>query len=807
MSELTSNEQSGVDGAGLPRFVVDLNALLRPHDMVWDGPLPSDWRRGAPLGNGEFGAMLYGGPADLAIVLSRPDVWDRRNDDRSWFPTPTFADQRAAWQAGDEAGLDRLWGEAAARKPIDMPHLTTCGKLRLHLDEGLNPADLKLRVGLADGTARMVWNDRSLTARVSRRYGVLMLEFDRGRGRVDPDPREDCYDRQRPMTELAWELSRPPLDVNPVPELAPGDDVTLLVQRFAAGGHVAVGISFDGFGVHERSTVSGRVLGREADPAGQTCRIYVTLSSSWQHDDPAAECRRRLREAIAAGPQVIAEEHARWWSDYWMRGLAAVGDPAVERWYYRSLYMCGSSLEPGRQLPGLQGVWCGENYPVWYGDYHSNVNVQCNVWGLFANNRLDLIEPFLRLYAGFAAHGRDVARDYFKMRGLKFPHGGTIGGHEDSSPSHSRLSTEPCESAWVARVFWDYWRYSGDLAFLRDVAYPILRDVALFLADYLTWDDRGGCWRMGPMVHYESQAHSWEGWDDNTLYGQAFIRMGLLQALEAAHELDADRDLQDLWQGRLDQLVAPPAGPDGGWQAWEHCPLASTGHSFMLPMVFPGELVSAEHGPQEWQRQALRTWQAQRESGAKTMSGGAMFGGQGIAEVLRLGDVETAFAAARWPAGACPNGMSTYDWRSYACIQADHILGMCRVLADLVLLDLGGVLHLFYGIPAEVPARFFSLRAPGGFLVSAEKRGRTPDYAVVQATREGLLRIANPWPQAEVRGVSVSAPSVTSARVIEWPMRADETVILAPPGCPPESLPCVPFRLTGDAEAGTSGPK
>jgi hypothetical protein len=111
--------------------------------------------------------------------------------------------------------------------------------------------------------------------------------------------------------------------------------------------------------------------------------------------DPEAECRRRLQRALAAGAEAILDAHRAWWKDYWMRGLASVGDRGVEKWYYRSLYLCGSMLRPGRQSPGLQGVWCGENYPWWFADYHSNINIQAVYWGLFTNNRMDMVEPYL----------------------------------------------------------------------------------------------------------------------------------------------------------------------------------------------------------------------------------------------------------------------------------------------------------------------------------------------------------------------------------------------------------------------------
>ncbi len=778
------------------RFDIDLPALLQRHDMKWSGPMPADWRHGAPLGNGEFGVVMHGSPRDLCFTLSRPDVWDRRNDAKSWFPGETFDEVRAAWRSNDREALARLWQQTAASKPIDMPHLTTCGTLRLHLDEGLNPAELKMGVELHTATAAMTWHDRSVRAYVSRRFGVLVIDIDRGQGNASPDPLKDCYDRRLPATELPWDLSRCPLDDNPRPQIETGDEISLLTQRFTAGGEYTIGIALVGFGQRERASVTGRLIGREASPAGQRCQVYLTVVSSAPGDHAADECRARLRAAVGAGAEAIALEHRAWWEAYWRRGLAAVGDPAVEKWYYRSLYLCGSMLEPTRQLPGLQGVWCGENNPPWYGDYHGNINVQCNVWGLLASNRLDLFEPYLRLYHEFAPKARRDAAEYFHLRGLKFPHAGSIGGHELTSPAHSRLSTEPCESAWVAQLFWQYYRYSGDREFLARIAYPILRDAALFIADFLTWDAERSRWTMGPMVHFESRAGEWEGWDHNTLYGQAFVRMGLTQATAAAAELDVDEDLRELWSEKLARLVEVPVGADGAWRPWENQGETYAGHNFMLPLVFPAKLVSAEHGPDPWRRAAAATWSKLVASGRPGHSGGAWCGGQGICEVLRLGDARTAFAAARWPQGACENGFTIVDWPTMSIMQGDHGAGMCRVLPDLMLLELGGVVHLFYGIPAGVPARFHSLRAPGGFLLSAERRGPCVDYVLVNATRAGRLRLRNPWPHAlavDHRSGEMLADS--AAVVIELDLAAGQAVVVHAAGMDPALLQRQAFHV------------
>jgi hypothetical protein len=84
-------------------------------------------------------------------------------------------------------------------------------------------------------------------------------------------------------------------------------------------------------------------------------------------------------------------------------------------------------------------------------------------------------------------------------------------------------------------------------------------------------------------------------------------------------------------------------------------------------------------------------------------------------------------------------------------VQANHTPGMCSVLNDMLLLAPDGVLRVFPCFPRHVTAAFHGLRAPGAFLVSAEKRGRAVDYVLVQSLKGNTLRMANPWRRRPLR--------------------------------------------------------
>jgi len=737
------------------RFQPDLDDLLAPHDMVWRNRLPSNWREGAPLGNGDFGVLISGEPDNLSLSFAKSDVWDERNDDRSVFPGSNFRELRDCYVGGDWQRFQALTQEAAAlrrNQTLQLPHLTTCGQIKLHLDVGRRPEKAELRVRLRDGVVELKYLDRRVEVLISRSHHVVMLDFDRGATpQAGPAPMNNRYGAQDPAPAIGWELSRPPSDGNSPAEFSSADGIHFLTQRFAAGGHYTLAFLVDG-GVDERAELFSKTLRGEAQlGANRRIRLFATVVSSQDNRDTVGESRARLIAARNAGVAAIQSRHREWWTRYWGQGLASVDDREVEKWYYVSLYLCGAMLEPGRRSPGLQGVWCGEDFPRWCADYHSNGNIQAVYWGLAANNRLEWMEPYLTHYYRTAGVARKIAREYYGVRGLRFPHMGSPAGNELNPPN--QLMVDVCGTGWILRLFWKYYQYSQDITFLRERAYPLLRDGALFYADLLVRDSASGQWTLTPTLHFEARTYSesrkpqasppFDMWGRNSLYSQAILRMTFAQAIEASQALGVDAELRKLWTDRLQNLQPPPVTDEGYWKAWDdHDPVYGW-HNYHLPLIFPGEVVSRFHGPPEFLEQARRTWRHIKSHNHATNSGKAWCGGHGVCELIGLGEVDEAFRNARWSEAQQTNGLTVFP--ETPVLQADHGPGMCRVLPDMVVQEFGGVLRFFPGIPPRTAARFYSLRVPGAFLVSGEKRGRAVDYVVVQPMIDRELVFANPW--------------------------------------------------------------
>lgn len=761
---MTSSLKIGINNAdnvmpeSLLRFKPDLAARLAAHDMVWGEPHgpPASWRAGAPIGNGDFGALIYGYPDNLCFALGKTDLWDRGGMQRSTFPDGTFAEFRKTFDGSDEQGFQRLC-ETVRERHGERQHATTAGMFRLHLHDADLVTQPALRVSLWDGVASLTFmTARTTSDYVQEQYKPTAVEALASRAfqalaiRIKPD---NC-----PPGSITWELARAPHAPHPPAEVKSANGIHWLRQEFAEGGGYVVAISAAG-GDCLAFPCNDRLAG-EFHPCGvDETTIYLTIVSTNDAADPMAEALARLARARDAGYEAIRREHAAWWERYWRRGYVCVGDAAVEKWWYTSLYLCASTIEPGRQSPGLQGVWIKENVPAWLGDYHTNVNLQCVYWGLMSANRLDLMEPYVRLLCGWMDQCRRDTRDYFQMRGIRFPHAGTIDGYETTSAPYANLGVSIGGSGWLTQLVWQIFEYTGDMSFLRETAYPLLKEVALFYEDYLVWDEKAERWALAPSVHFEVLFPGLKSWGRNSLYDLTMVHGAFRRAIDAARALGIDEADQARWEAILGKLPDFPTDAESGsWIGFEGREVRQFGsHQFSLPPVFPGELVSLWHGPEAWRRAALAT--LAHPLTAKSVTGKAWCS-QGLREIIRLGRKQESFEGARWPKDAPVNGL-VHNWTG-PYLQADHGPAMNSALSDMLLLGVGGVMRLFPCFPEDVPAAFHCLRAPGAFLVSAEKRGQEVDYAVIQSLAGGRLRIANPWPgRARLREQQPGGKTVT----------------------------------------------
>jgi alpha-L-fucosidase 2 len=195
-------------------------------------------------------------------------------------------------------------------------------------------------------------------------------------------------------------------------------------------------------------------------------------------------------------------------------------------------------------------------------------------------NLSDLHAPLFDLIDRTRNPGHITASRYYNARGYVVHHNTDIWG--DSSPVDALGGgVWPMGAAWLSLHMWDHYDYTGNVAFLRDRAYPRLAENALFLLDYLVTDPATEKFVTGPSCSPENKYKLPDGTAHNVCMAPTMdieiVRAVLTRLLQAAAVLatspnwdaTADAELHNRARLALIKLPSFQVGKAGNLQEWQ----------------------------------------------------------------------------------------------------------------------------------------------------------------------------------------------------------------------------------------------
>lgn len=241
------------------------------------------------------------------------------------------------------------------------------------------------------------------------------------------------------------------------------------------------------------------------------------------------------------------------------KALARGGPELVEAVFAAARYAIVSSV--GELPPTLQGVWSGTFRPPWQSGYTLDGNLQAAVAGLLPTGTPELLLPVFDLLERFLPDFRDNARTLYGCRGILVPaHVSTHGRHNHFHPTWC-LTFWTAGAAWLARLYYDYYDYTGDLGFLRERALPFMAEAAEFYEDFL--DGRGD---FAPSYSPENAPSGGDAQACvNATMDIAAVRDLLRNLMRACAELGRDASR---WRALRERLPAYRIAPTGELSEW-----------------------------------------------------------------------------------------------------------------------------------------------------------------------------------------------------------------------------------------------
>jgi alpha-L-fucosidase 2 len=241
---------------------------------------------------------------------------------------------------------------------------------------------------------------------------------------------------------------------------------------------------------------------------------YADEYPTYQGEDPRERVSSLVDDAVAKGYEALRADHVADYTELFGRvsldlggelpdlptdelrgqysGAGSKADLALEELYFQyGRYLLISSSRPGSLAANLQGLWNDMMEPPWQSDYHLNINLQMNYWPAEITNLAETAEPLFSYVDGLREPGRVTAQQMYDVEhGWVAHHASNIWGHTGAWDHAAYFFPE--SGAWLSQHLWDHYQYNLDEEFLRDVAYPIMKETSQFWVENLRVDPRDG---------------------------------------------------------------------------------------------------------------------------------------------------------------------------------------------------------------------------------------------------------------------------------------------------------------------------
>lgn len=725
------------------------------HVKLWYRQPAKTWVEALPVGNGKFGAMVFGKVKEERIQMNEDSVWyggpkTREQPDAS----ENLEEIRRLMFAGQPQDAEYLARMAFTAAPKYLAPYQTLGDLNLFF-RGMDGevSDYTRELDLATGVIRIAYRvDGTLYRRdifTSSVDQVLVIRLH--------------SDRPGGLT-FAANLSRRPFEG--ITGKTCEDGIFMSGQCGPEGVHYGAALK----AVSEGGSV--QVIGDFVSVEAADCvTLYVAAATTFREEDPLAVCYSRLEEAVARGFDVVRESHIANHRSLFDRVSLELEDakaevaaslPTDERlrriregnpdnglialFFQYGRYLLMASSRPGSLPANLQGIWNESHTPPWESDFHLNINLQMNYWPAEVCNLSECHEPVFDLLDRMRENGRKTAMEIYGAKGFVAHHATNLWAETDICGMYVPAVFWPMGGAWLSLHMWEHYRYSLDRSFLADRAYPTLKEAAQFFLDFLVEDEQGrlvtvpslspentyrlangntGCLSIGPSM--DSQIiHS--------LFGAC---------MEASRLLQVDEDFYSQLEAASRRLPEPAIGKHGQLMEWaEDYEELEPGHRHISHLfgLHPGEQITVQHTPE--------LAQAARLTLEKRLAHGGGHTGWSRAWIInfwaRLQEAEQAYShmLALLDHSVHPNLFGDHP-----PFQIDANFGGTAAVAEMLLQSHRDEIVLLPALPqAWRSGRVRGLKARGGFEVAMTWHDGQLTGAVITAKQDGLCRLRSAWP-------------------------------------------------------------